>query len=189
MVGHNSDEGLLFVDPSIQSEAAYKTYLASFFTSASQDVINYIATTLYPPVFNGTYPWTSWIQLVATTIAESQGFACNSVYLNHAFNNKTYAYLFDVPPALHGGDVAYTFYNGDLASSTVTNTTAAVILQDWITTFAIKGKPSTSVAGVPKFKKYGKQATVAVLGQSSVTLAVDPASNNRCTWWQKALYE
>lgn len=190
MVGHNSDEGLLFVDPSIQSNKAYKAYLASFFTSATEDVIEYIADVLYPPIFDGTYPWTDWVSRTATTIAEGQGFACNSVYLDHAYGNRTYAYLFSVPPGLHGEDVAYTFYNGGAASATVLNTTTAFVLQDWIASFAIDGVPAApGVKGVPKFNMYGSHATVEDLGEASISLIVDPASNNRCDWWQLALYE
>ena len=74
--------------------------------------------------------------------------------------------------------------------SLLLNVTAAEILQDWITTFAQHGQPSTpGITGIPKFNMYGSNSTVEDLGLSDVTYMSDPTSNYRCAFWQKALYD
>ena len=101
MVGHNADEGLLFTSPFITNNTDYNAYLVTAFPTISQAVQTYIENVLYPPVFNGSYPYTNEIGRTILTIAEST-FTCNTVYLDHAFGNDTYSYQFSVPPALHG---------------------------------------------------------------------------------------
>ena len=101
MVGHNADEGLLFTSPFVTNNTAYDLYLATSFPTINPAVLDYIANVLYPPVFNGSYPYASQIGRTILSISEST-FTCNTVYLDHAFGNKTYSYQFSVPPALHG---------------------------------------------------------------------------------------
>ena len=63
---------------------------------------------------------------------------CNNTFcLDKAFSNQTYAYQFSVPPGLHGEDVAYTFSNGP--ANDVGSDSAAVALQQYITSFASRG--------------------------------------------------
>lgn len=101
MVGHNADEGLLFTSPFVTNNTGYDSYLTVSFPAINPAIVDYIANVLYPPVFDGSYPYTSQIGRTVLTISESS-FTCNTVYLDHAFANKTYSYQFSVPPALHG---------------------------------------------------------------------------------------
>jgi carboxylesterase type B len=110
--------------------------------------------------------------------------SCNTFWLDKAYNNKTYAYFFTVPPATHGEDVAYTYYNGP--SSSVASTAIALALQDYITSFAETGMPNET--GVPYFQIYGSNTTVQNLNITGISETLDPAANYRCNWWQKALY-
>ena len=89
-----------------------------------------------------------------------------------------------MPPATHGEDIAYTYYNGD--NSTVESVAVATTLQEYITHFAETGNPNE--AGVPFFNMYGANATVEVLNITGFSQTMDPAANARCNWWQKALY-
>lgn len=56
MVGHNADEGLLFTSPFLQNNSAIRQYLLNALPTirAYPSVVNYIANTLYPPVFDGS---------------------------------------------------------------------------------------------------------------------------------------
>lgn len=101
-----------------------------------------------------------------------------------AFGNKTYAYQFSVPPALHGQDVPYTFFNGP--STAVLSDATAVALQEYITSFAETGVPSGP--SIPSFPLYGNNSTIINLNATSITEIMDPTANARCLWWQKALY-
>ena len=189
MVGHNADEGLLFTDPFVQNQTAFATSLATLLPDASTKVINYIDTVLYPPVFNGTYGYTNQIERTALVISEVS-FTCNTRYLDLAFRNQTYSYYFSVPPGLHGEDVAYTYFNGDTKTSddgSPVNATVAKALQDYLTSFAMKGTPNEK--GVPYFPMYGANSTILnIAGTDLGATLVDTVANSRCDWWQKALY-
>lgn len=212
MVGHNADEvcsilkdpskspfpltpsqGLLFTSPFTKSTTDIKTQLSSILPSvrAFPDVLSYIVNTLYPPIFDGSQAqnYTTEIERASALTAELS-FTCNTFYLSTALLNQTYNYLFSVPPALHGLDVRYTFYNANATSDDdmtgVISPKVAVALQEYITNFAMKGQPNGQ--GVPRFDMYGPNATVQNLNVTSIHEMRDPAANERCRWWQKALY-
>lgn len=111
-------------------------------------------------------------------------FTCSTNYLARAYSNKTYNYYFTVPPALHGDDIAYTYFNGPAAD--VKNDTLAVTMQEYFTNFAITGNPNGR--GVPEFPQYGENSTVLNLNITSIGPMKDNAANKRCLWWQKGLY-
>ena len=183
MVGHNGDEGLDFENPAITSTAALEAELQVNFPDIAPATISYITNVLYPPVFDGTYPYTTQLGRATLVLSEST-FSCNTFYLDRAFGNQTYAYQFSVPPALHGQDIPYTFFNGP--SPSVLNDTVAIALQEYITSFAESGKPSGP--GIPMFPLYGNNSQILDLNISSIPDIMDPNANARCAWWQKALY-
>jgi len=179
MVGHNLNEGLLFTDPLINDTASFDAYIRQELPAATDAILNYIENDLYP---ESAFP--NFISRIAL-IQSELSFTCNTRYLDLAFNNQTYSYYFTVPPGLHGADIPYTFYNG----GTVVNATAAIALQDWITTFTETGVPSSpDVPNAPIFSMYGPNSTVLNLAASSITPQMDTVANARCSFWQKALY-
>ena len=109
---------------------------------------------------------------------------CNTYYLDRAYHNQTFAYQFSIPPGLHGQDIPYTFFNG--ANNIVVSDSTAVALQEYITSFAIKGAPSGP--SLPSFPLYGNDSEIQDLNVTSITQIKDPVANARCLWWQKALY-
>lgn len=182
MVGHNANEGALFASPFIANETAFQTYLTLAFPGATNATRTYISQTLYPPVFDGSQNYTSYFTRSAKLTAEF-AFICNNRYLDLAYGNNTYSYYFSVPPALHGQDVAFTYFNG----ASGINSTVASALQDYLTSFAMDGNPNED--GVPYFPLYGSNATNVNLGLTNFGgLIGDDAANERCSWWQKALY-
>ena len=183
LVGHNADEGLLFSSPAITNNTAYVDFITGAFPGITSGIVNYIANVLYPPVFDGTYGYTSDLGREILSIAEST-FTCNTYYLDRAFGNQTYAYQFSVPPALHGQDIPYTFFNGPNAA--VFNDSTAVALQEYITSFAMNGVPSGPT--IPLFPLYGNESEIIDLNITSISDIMDPAASVRCLWWQKALY-
>ncbi|KAK4549100.1 hypothetical protein LTR36_007556 [Oleoguttula mirabilis] len=187
MIGHNADEGLLFTSPFIQNNSAFAAQVeASFPTiNAWPSVLEYVTNVLYPPIFTGqeAQGYTNQIGRAAALVSEAV-FTCNTFFLDKAYGNNTYAYFFTVGSALHGSDIPYTYYNGN--SSTVLNASIAIALQEYITHFAETGTPNE--AGVPYFVMYGANSTVQDLNISSITEVMDPTANQRCNWWQKALY-
>lgn len=183
MVGHNADEGLFFTPPASVGSKNYQNLLKQDFPDIRPNVSNYIANALYPPVYNGTYGYTSALERFALTLADVV-FQCNNDYLNRAFNGDIYAYKFSIPPALHGYDLPYTFYNRN--SSSVSNETVALALQDYITSFTQNGSPDSSVG--PVLGRYGKQERILNLGLSNITAVHDDTANQRCRFWQNVPY-
>lgn len=182
MVGHNSNEGLLFASPFITNDTGLAAYLTAAIPAAQPAAIDHIVSDLYPADFNGSHGYTSQLGRTALLVSEAV-FACNTRYLGLAYKNATYSYYFSVPPGLHGEDVAYTFYNGGAG----VNATVAGALQDYITSFAMNGSPNEE--GVPFFPLYGGNASTAVMDAKALGTQVrDTAANGRCDWWQKALY-
>lgn len=62
----------------------------------------------------------------------------------------------------------------------------AVALQEYITSFAIKGQPSGP--SLPMFPIYSDATDIIDLNATSITEILDPIANARCDWWQKELY-
>ncbi|KAH8696178.1 Alpha/Beta hydrolase protein [Talaromyces proteolyticus] len=183
MVGSNSDEGLLFILPTAFNESGYQQYLQDNLPGLTEDTRQYISETLYPPIFNGNFGYTNGLERGALTLSDL-AFQCNTFYVNRAFGDKTYAYRFSIPPGVHAEDLPYTFYNGP--NPAVANATAALILQDYITTFTKTGVPTSSLG--PPFEEYGRDKTVLNFGSELIMTTLDPAASERCRWWQQAVY-
>lgn len=186
MVGHNANEGLLFTSPSSNSTKSYAALLKQDLPGIKNGVLDRVTHSLYPPVYNGTYGYTNPIQRFALTVADVV-FQCNTDYFNRAFHRQTFAYMFDIPPALHGADIPYTFYDpGANSSSGVANPSVAFALQDYITSFTQMGHPSSTIG--PVFEHYGEKSHLQRLGPVNITTIRDPTANSRCRFWQTAPY-
>lgn len=146
-------------------------------------MVDYISQTLYPPIFNGSIGYRDQTQRTALLIGEAI-FSCNTNYLGRAYGDQTYNYLFSVPPALHGQDLAYTFYDGP--NPMVIADPIAIALQEYITSFAETGNPNEQ--GVPQFNIYGDSNEVQNLNVTGIEEIKDPVANERCAWWQQGLY-
>jgi acetylcholinesterase len=184
MVGHNADEGPLFTPPYVTNDAALVAFLLQVYPTIETSIAQYIVKTLYPAVYDGTYPYTSGLQRAVLIVSESI-FTCNTNYLDRAYGNQTYAYEFSVPPAEHGYDVPYTFYNGVAGPEKVVDKVARA-MQQYITDFVQTGTPNGD--GVPQFNMYGTSANEENLNVTGFMPMRDPTANARCAWWQKALY-
>ena len=117
--------------------------------------------------------------------------ACNSRYISTALGNKTYNYLFSVPPGHHRQDIPYTFFDANgTANDPVQNATLAADMQRYITAFAATGDPNAfqKTTGLPTFPVYGSEAMALNFNLTEINTVVDPTKNPRCDWWQKGLY-
>lgn len=202
LAGHNTFEGPLFTPPYIQDDASIATYIKNNYPAVRQNVVNYITQTLYPAIYDGTYPWTSPITRTIQIVTE-QIFTCNTNYLARAYQNQTYNYEFAVLPAVHGIDVSSTFYRGqgsNLASGIYAPVADA--MQTYITNFAMTGDPNrpslqSASGSLPVFPIQGNNATEMKFNYTiaagptvvpAIGVSVDPTVNQRCAFWQKGLY-
>jgi carboxylesterase type B len=184
MVGHNSKEGVFFTDPRVADDTALAAFIRQFFPGIQDAVVDYVVTTLYPAVYDGSQPYRNGVDRTILIISELI-FTCNANYLGRAYGNETYNYQFSVPPGLHGFDVPYTFYNGVSVNPTF-NATVAIALQEYLTSFVQNGEPSGE--GFADFPLYGPSATELNLNISGIQTMMDPTANQRCLYWQKAPY-
>jgi len=188
-----SDEGLIFTPPNITTDQAFSEYVGSYFPSASQVLLDFISTELYPPSFDGSLPYTSQFERAQLFFAEIISI-CNTGTLSHASFLPSHAIEFDVFPGAHGQDIPYIFFNGlgsEGPSSTYDdfNVTIAEIMQGYITSFAETGDPNSGngATGAPFFAPYDF-THVQRLSNDGIGLVDDQTVNKRCDFWQLALY-
>ncbi|KAJ5414796.1 hypothetical protein N7509_001423 [Penicillium cosmopolitanum] len=193
MVGHNADEGLIFTSPDSLNSSGLMSQLSKLSPNTPKNVSEFITDVLYPAVYNGSYGYTDSVQRTALAISDLI-FQCNIDYINRAFLNQTYSYQFSIPPALHGQDVPYTFYNNGSSSassessslSSIANVTVALAMQDFFASFVQHGVPNSHLA--PAFKMYSKQGLLMNLDKNTIQEVQAPMNNARCRFWQTAPY-
>ncbi|KAF4829002.1 Carboxylesterase patB [Colletotrichum tropicale] len=186
MFSHNANKGLIFTDSSVTDGFAFRGLISKLFPSFNASLVEHIAEVVYPPVFDGTQPHVDDLGRGTLLMAETR-IVCNTHFLRRAFGNASLAYIFALPPSLHGDDLKYTFYDGAYGAqmdSRSLNVTIAEVLQDYIASYAISGKPATDVSGVGVFPKVGSKSTAWTLDVAGVHSTVDGAVNDRCSWWQ-----
>ncbi|KAI4091038.1 MAG: hypothetical protein L6R37_007804 [Teloschistes peruensis] len=186
MTSHCSDEGPFFSPNTlVTDEQSYEAFLTSFIPPLAEDAssLNHITQVLYPPIFDGTHGYTTQAERNNLTIAHAV-IVCNA-----RPNIPVYTYEFAVPPATHGADLAYTFY--DAGPSEKINTTIAAILQRYILEFTKTGQPNSQ--GLPRFETVEKGAFTA-LRISNEFIGKAEADRGgldlerRCRFWQDAPY-
>ncbi|OAL38917.1 hypothetical protein AYO20_01668 [Fonsecaea nubica] len=184
VAGHNTNEGPLFSDPRIQTNADQATWFKINLPGISDAAVDFLLGTLYPATYDGSMPYRTPTER-NTLIVQEGYFSCNVNYLGKALGANISEYQFAVPPALHGQDVPYTFFNG-IVNGTGVVPQVAQALQRYIVDFVQTG--SANGSGVPVFPLYGPNAVETVLNVTGITQMTDPDANPRCAWWQQALY-
>lgn len=191
MTGHNQDEGSRFVPNTlVTNESSYAAFFESLLRppTSSPIALRQLTQELYPPVFDGSQGYTTQTERNNLTIADAT-FVCNARFMDEApFTSTTYAYVFSVAPALHGGDLLYTFYDfGDVPG---VNTTVAEIMQGYILRFTETGQPNDPA--LPVFPPARPGTTVQDLGSEGVAPALDEGGirqlDKRCQFWRDMPY-
>jgi carboxylesterase type B len=203
MVGHNSNETLFFVNEDATSDSDFRENLQATFSTIPQSVVGFIAEELYPPVSDAwnltdVEHFGYWSEFGRRVVSSSEAsFVCNVHWtaqaVSRSYRNQTFEYLFALQPGFHGQDVPYFFYNGDDSSEVPpVNGTVARWLQTYLTEFAISGKPNREGSSAPLFPAYAEDAAgktrVMEIHDQGVRIIDDPDENERCEFWQKALY-
>lgn len=180
---HNSDEGFVYTDPNATNSSALLTYLSLYFPAAKPEILEYISTTLYPPTYDGSEPYTTPLQRLDLLISEMM-IGCNSRYISTAKGNQTWNYMFSIPPGRHGADVAYTFYDEAVigqGNDAVANATVAKMMQRYIMGFVVDGDPNTFEREDCRnvFPMYGNDALVVNFNKTFVDVREDTMKNAR----------
>ena len=180
-------QGFLFTSPWIRNENETQDVISGSIPASSEAQKALLNHTLYPPIFNkpSQFPYGSYLER-ATLIVSEVGFLCNGAYLARAFGGKIYNYLFDVPPAFHGDDVAYTFFDG---TDSKIDANLALTFQEYLLNFVRRGDPNAK--GLPRFEQYGPDSenwTLDIKSKASGGLkrTKNPGANSRCDKWQES---
>ncbi|KAH8670214.1 hypothetical protein BGZ60DRAFT_537877 [Tricladium varicosporioides] len=197
MTAHNSDEGLLFTSPLINSSEATLQFATSAFPHISQESLKYLNGILYPKVFDGSQGYFTYFERAKAMVADAS-FICN---VNQESQLTKSIGLFSVYPGYHDQDQNYIYYtNSTSASSDQTyttllgrqtlmntvNTTIAFALQDYISSFVVDGKPER--AGYPGIPIHGSESSLIDLSGTGIGVTPDSIIVERCQWWQEGLY-
>jgi carboxylesterase type B len=187
LAGHNTNEGVLFADPRVTNDTAFEQAVHRMLGPDIQDsVVDYILTDLYPAKYDGSLPYKTFLDRYILFISEAF-LSCNARFLARAGRTPSYAYQFSVPPALHGEDLAYTFYNG--LSTSIASLMVAEALHELIMSFALTGVPQMSrTVSNDTMPAYGANSMLMDLNVTGLSVMTDPLLNPRCAWWQKALF-
>jgi cholinesterase len=188
----------------VQLTDRHLAFVKTLYPNAASSELNYITQDLYPAkasndgVVPGDYDPDNSTSLVVTSYNNTQGrqalltsdvvINCNTHYVMEAFKGRAYSYILAVPPALHGQDLYYVFYNGQSTDIyfRLINITLANIMQDYWTNFARSGNPNDQ--GVPFFPKWTGNLSVQGLGHDGVGPIPDPLNVTVCNRWQLGLY-
>ncbi|KAK0612252.1 Alpha/Beta hydrolase protein [Immersiella caudata] len=188
IVTYTADEALIFTDPRVQDNTAFKAYFQGLLPSIPASKINTLATTVYPEDFSGAQPYTTQTQRLKLAVAEAI-VLCNAFATDLAYQNTTRAAKFSVWPALHANDVAFTFYNGEPVDWLGIPIPGGIArqMQQWFVDYAISGTSSGSTANI--IPVYTSQNKILNITDTGNTVAQpDPAANPRCRFWVEGLY-
>ncbi len=187
MAGHNANETAYFVPPKLDTEEKFVPLIRRLLPHLKEEDLDYMLTSVYPPPAK-TDLYGDEHARAALLVAEMI-FVCNTRYLALAQGNKTHNYRFQVPPAAHADDVAYTFWHGK--TDGVEHPALAVQMQRYFTKFVKAGDPNgkSGETPLPEWPVYGEEASINTFGPKAVdAIVVDDAKNDRCTYWQKSEY-
>jgi carboxylesterase type B len=186
MVSHNQLDGLIFSHFPTSNDTVFTDTLQSLLPFLTLPMLENLSNDLYPPIFDGSQGYADQVLRLSTTVQDLV-FECNELALTYALQNQTYSYVFSVPPAIHGIDVAYTFYDDGGNSSSLVDPSIAMTMQRLFTSFLSTGKPNSP--SEIEFPVYGKEGNILNLNITGPTIINEnPLQVKRCNWWQKLSY-
>ena len=178
------NQGPRFAPANITSSEDFSRFVDLYVDSAIPRIRQYITSVLYPPIFDGSLPYTTQFERASLFWAEMTS-TCNPIYMHSATEGPGYYNQFSVYPSFHQGDVPYVFWNGP-RSDPMVNETIANVTQSYITAFAKTGDPNT--VGAPSINAYDGTKVLDMNGTNGFSEVIDVTQNSRCNWWQKAFF-
>ena len=183
IAANNAHETGVSTGNSNTTNEAINAYLVLKLPLATQETRSFIVNTLYPPIFNGSLPY-STDQARLQLLRKEQKLSCSTYHLAKAFHGRTYNYLFSIPPAIHAQDLAYTYYPTIPTIGFCPQ--RAVQLQQYLANFVLKGNPASN--NNPSWPQYGVLAQVLNISVDGLTVTKSDQANPRCKWWNQVLF-
>lgn len=203
IVGHTSNEGIIFADPTKILNSQVDKLLASNFPSistANMDALDdlYPNPSIFGPFFSN---YERLVQLIGDWVV-----TCNVRAVAKAYAGKAWSYQFAVPPGVHGLDLIFTFWRTDLNIynlfqldfdlNFITEKNLATGFQSYFTSFVRSGSPNTyrqtgslppTIDMVPAtVGTYVKMLNVGLLKFENVDGA--DTRKDRCDYWESGVW-
>ncbi|KAK4501003.1 hypothetical protein PRZ48_006809 [Zasmidium cellare] len=187
MLGHNQNHPFVFVSPSIANTSrAFEQSVTAAYLEGNASTISFMTKNLFPDKYSGSEGYITTFGRQEHFLNASQ-MICNNLFLAQVQPESTYWYGFDVPPAYHTQDLAYTWADYPPVGYGGFDVDVAASLQEFILSFAAGGAPSSSTANV-SFLAYSRKCSVLNLGTDRVSVGMDHTDKEVCAWWQAAPY-
>ena len=180
---HNQNEARFLGNQTIKTNQDFDNWVYVNFPSAPKAIQQEIISHLYPPIYDGSLPYKT-PQQRSDLAGKEYLISCNTVSIAEAYENRTHNYIFDIPPAIHAQDLAYTYYPNDPTPDFFPE--IAVTLQKYLTNFVRTGNPNKK--GLPKWPLYGKKANTITFTTDGVKQSTSDAANDRCAFWNRGDY-
>ena len=194
---HTSNEGYGWASPNIQDDAAFRAFVLGFFPglATSPENLDYITTSLYPSIFNGSQAnnYTDQYARAAALVTEAE-FTCSVAALGDALPSQTWSADFVLGGAFHETEAGYTAYGSlyptnmtafDATSGDLSMEQISYVLQGYFARFTQVGNPNGPE--LPFWPLYGDNQTAQFVNTSGFSLGTELAANRRCDWWSKGL--
>ncbi|KAJ5302088.1 hypothetical protein PENANT_c008G01413 [Penicillium antarcticum] len=180
LTSYTSNEGFALAPANITDDATFGRYVDVLLPGANSSVRAHAIKVLYPPIFDGSWPYRSQHER-ANLFWSELTTSCNTRYLHSAVATPGYAIEYAVTPAMHLSDTTSVFYNGE--SSDSLNVTIAHLMQRQIVQFVKTGSPN--IEGYPKVPLYYGQADLLYMGDNGVSVKSASTNTDRCLYWQQ----
>lgn len=142
---HVANEGVMFSDSSITTDASFDSYILSTYGNDSRiDALKERIQELYPPLSAPGSPYTTQIDRLSEYVGDST-FTCHNRRVAVNYPGKVYSVLYSIPPATHGSDQGAIFYspsNPTYNSLDQEGIDARLGYQSYFASFAMTGNPN-----------------------------------------------
>lgn len=205
LLGHMSNEGVLFTDPTVIFNSQVDTLIHQNFPQGNTNSRIYSDIEAQYPEPGLFRTFLTNFERVSALIGEYV-VSCNTRFLAAAYPGNSWAYQFSFPPGIHGFDLIFAFWRTDLNIGQllqidididfITQKNLATGFQSYLTSFVRSGDPNTfrESGSLPPTQTFPKAAVgsgvtmldVDVFGYSVVT---DPDTpQGRCAYWQSGAW-
>ncbi len=200
LLGHMSNEGILFTNPTIVINSQAESLLNENFPNATAAARAELEE-LYPaPSLIGEFQ--TEFERLETLIGE-WAVTCNNRFITDAYPGSVFSYQFSTLPGIHGEDLLLAFWRTDfdigqyididLDLGFLTNDNLATAYQHYLASFVLTGDPNTfrqrnsipsTIDWTPATEKNGV-VTIFNIDLPGFSYQADPDEPaDRCAFWQ-----
>ena len=185
IAGNNQNEARFLGNQTIETNADFDNWVYVNFPSAATAVQQQIINQIYPPIYDGSLPYTTPQQRSDLAVKEYL-ITCQTVSIAKAYRNQTHNYIFGIAPAIHAQDLAYTYYPNGVTPGFYPK--VATTLQKYLVNFVLTGNPNKDEMGLAPWPLFGQRAAAINFTETGVSQTISDSANSRCAFWNRADY-